>query len=262
MRPLIAMAGFVLLVGLTPVVAQHGGGHVSAGGHGGFAGHGGFSGHSNAPAGGHGFGGMHSGSGFAGHSSTPASGTRPLARPFSHAPHSSSPLSSSRNFNHFHGRHEHRHGFRSNCYGYGCGWGYGYPYAYPYLGGGIDPYWWWDSGSSNDNYPEQQGQMESADDTSAGNYEAQPGDQDAYARSSPAPRQEERTETAPATVLVFRDQHRQEVQNYAIVGQTLWSFAPQHTQKIPLADLDVPATTKANDERGVDFHVPGTGQGQ
>jgi hypothetical protein len=52
------------------------------------------------------------------------------------------------------------------------------------------------------------------------------------------------------------------VQNYAIVGQTLWSFAPQHTQKIPLADLDLPATSKANDERGVDFHVPGTGQGQ
>jgi hypothetical protein len=63
-------------------------------------------------------------------------------------------------------------------------------------------------------------------------------------------------------VLVFRDQHRQEVQNYAIVGQTLWSFAPQHTKKIPLDDLDLPATSKANDERGVDFHVPGTGQGQ
>jgi hypothetical protein len=105
--------------------------------------------------------------------------------------------------------------------------------------------------------------MEPADDMSARNYEAQPGDQDAYARPSPsAPQREERTEASPATVLVFRDQHRQEVQNYAIVGQTLWSFAPQHTQKIPLADLDLPATTKANDERGVDFHVPGTGQGQ
>ena len=99
---------------------------------------------------------------------------------------------------------------------------------------------------------------------SAGNYEAQAGDQDAYARPSPsAPHpQEERTEASPATVLVFRDQHQQEVQNYAIVGQTLWSFAPQHTQKIPLADLDLPATTKVNDERGVDFRVPSTGQGQ
>jgi hypothetical protein len=88
-----------------------------------------------------------------------------------------------------------------------------------------------------------------------------PGDQDAYARSAPPPRDEERTEAAP-TVLVFRDQHKVEVQNYAIVGQTLWTFAPQRTQKIPLSDLDLPATTKANDERGVDFRVPSAHEGQ
>jgi hypothetical protein len=89
------------------------------------------------------------------------------------------------------------------------------------------------------------------------------GDQDAYARSAPPPpHQEERTEAAPATVLVFRDQHQQQVQNYAIVGQTLWIFAPQRTQKIPLSDLDLPATTKANDDRGVDFRLPGAHEGQ
>jgi hypothetical protein len=89
------------------------------------------------------------------------------------------------------------------------------------------------------------------------------GDQDVYARSSPPPpHQEERTEAAPATVLVFRDQRKQEVQNYAIVGQTLWNFAPQHTEKIPLAELDVPATTKANDERGVSFRLPNAPDGQ
>jgi hypothetical protein len=70
------------------------------------------------------------------------------------------------------------------------------------------------------------------------------------------------SEALPATVLVFRDQHKQEVTNYAIVGQTLWNFSQQHTQKIPLSDLDLPATTKANDERGVDFHMPGAGEGQ
>src|SRR5579863_2673881 len=85
----------------------------------------------------------------------------------------------------------------------------------------------------------------------------QQGDQDTYARSAPpSPRVPERTEATPATVLVFRDQRKQEVQNYAIVGETLWNFAPQHTQKIPLSDLDLAATTKANDERGVDFRVP------
>ncbi len=93
----------------------------------------------------------------------------------------------------------------------------------------------------------------------------QQNDQDLYAQSAPPPprqNQEEVTEPAPATVLVFRDEHKQEVQNYAIVGQILWNFNPQHTQKIPLSDLDLPATTKANDERGVDFHVPGTREGQ
>ena len=88
-------------------------------------------------------------------------------------------------------------------------------------------------------------------------------DQDVYAKSAPPPpRDKERMEAVPATVLIFRDQHKQEVQNYAIVGQTLWNFAPQHTQKIPLSDLDLPATTKANDERGVDFRLPGAREGQ
>jgi hypothetical protein len=63
-------------------------------------------------------------------------------------------------------------------------------------------------------------------------------------------------------VLIFHDQHQQEVENYAIVGQTVWVFAPQHTQKIPLTELDLPATTKANDDRGVDFRVPGANEGQ
>jgi hypothetical protein len=97
----------------------------------------------------------------------------------------------------------------------------------------------------------------------------QQADQDAYAQSAPPPRrqqsardEDERTVAAPATVLVFRDQHKQEVQNYAIVGQTLWVFAPERTQKIPLTDIDLPATTKANDDHGVDFHVPGAREGQ
>jgi hypothetical protein len=84
---------------------------------------------------------------------------------------------------------------------------------------------------------------------------------DRYARSAPAVRE---TESAPVppTVLVFRDQHQQEVRNYAIVGQTLWNFASQRTQKIPLSDLDLVATTKANDERGLTFRVPASGEAQ
>jgi len=90
----------------------------------------------------------------------------------------------------------------------------------------------------------------------------QQGDQDSYAKSMPPQHQPERTEAAPATVLVFRDQHRQEIQNYAIVGHTLWNFSPQRTEKISLSDLDLPATTKANDDRGVSFRLPGANEGQ
>jgi len=65
-------------------------------------------------------------------------------------------------------------------------------------------------------------------------------------------------EAERSTVLVFLDKHIQEVQNYAVVGQTLWTFNEQRAKKIPLADLDVPATTKLNDERGVEFALPDT----
>jgi hypothetical protein len=60
----------------------------------------------------------------------------------------------------------------------------------------------------------------------------------------------------PSTVLVFKDGHHSDVLNYAIVGDTLFDFADGRTRKILLADLDLPATHKANDDRGVDFQIP------
>lgn len=59
------------------------------------------------------------------------------------------------------------------------------------------------------------------------------------------------------TELVFRDKHTEEVQNYAIVGQTLWVLSAQRARKIPLAEIDIPATKKANDDHGVGFQLPG-----
>jgi hypothetical protein len=64
----------------------------------------------------------------------------------------------------------------------------------------------------------------------------------------------------PLTVLVFKDGHQSDVVNYAIVGDTLFDFGLGRTHKILLADLDLPATRKANDDHGVDFWVP-TGAG-
>jgi hypothetical protein len=66
-------------------------------------------------------------------------------------------------------------------------------------------------------------------------------------------------EPAPAvvvkTVLVYKDAHKEEIANYAIVGDQLFDFT-NGRRKIAIADLDVAATTKANDDRGVDFQLP------
>jgi len=63
-------------------------------------------------------------------------------------------------------------------------------------------------------------------------------------------------ENVPSTILVFRDGHRSEVRNYAIVGQTLWVFTQQRARKIPVSDLDVEATKKVNAGRGVEVPLP------
>ena len=69
----------------------------------------------------------------------------------------------------------------------------------------------------------------------------------------PQPSVEEKT---PTTILVFRDGRRSEIQNYAIVGQTLWLFTEGRAHKMPIADLDLEATKNANDDRGVEFRLP------
>jgi hypothetical protein len=80
-------------------------------------------------------------------------------------------------------------------------------------------------------------------------------DQDLYTRRS-RPRVEERSPAGPATALVFRDKHVEEIRNYAIAGGTLWVLNDQAAKKIPLAQLDLAATARMNDDRGVDFQLP------
>lgn len=59
------------------------------------------------------------------------------------------------------------------------------------------------------------------------------------------------------TVLVFRDRRSEAIQNYAIVDETLWVFAGQRARRMPIADLDVSATAKVNEARGIYFWLPG-----
>lgn len=58
------------------------------------------------------------------------------------------------------------------------------------------------------------------------------------------------------TVLIFKDGHKLEVENYAIQGATLFDLTLGHARKIPLADLDLDATRRQNDDRGVPFEIP------
>jgi hypothetical protein len=63
------------------------------------------------------------------------------------------------------------------------------------------------------------------------------------------------------TTLVFKDGHQLEVENYAIVAHTLYDLTPGRPRKIALTDLDLPATEKQNDDRGVSFQLPPSVQG-
>ena len=270
MRRLISIAAFALLLAV-PVWAQRGGGHGGGGGHAGGGMRGGFAGHAGGGhmGGGHSFGGMHSG------------GMRSGAGFSSGHTHSFNNGSSHGPFLHngFHHHQFHNSGFRNNCFGSGCWagvWGGGwYPWWGSYWGSYYSPVWstWEDEDRrfEEDYYR----QYEIAHEWNRQNLEEQrmlrqeeaDADDDAYAprssgRQSAPSNAIQPQDPVPATVLVFRDQHKEEVSNYAIVGTTLWSFSGQRTKKIPVAGLDVAATEKANDDRGVAFRFPAVNQGQ
>jgi hypothetical protein len=76
------------------------------------------------------------------------------------------------------------------------------------------------------------------------------------APSAGAAAEDEPVSAQPDTLLVFKDGHQLEISNYAIVGTTLFDLTEGHHQKIPLSDLNLTATAKENDDRGIDFRLP------
>ena len=65
----------------------------------------------------------------------------------------------------------------------------------------------------------------------------------------------------PPAVLVYRDGHQEAVKDYTIIGPTLYTSADywssgSWTRKVQIAQLDIPATLKINQERGVKFSLP------
>jgi len=238
--------GTVLCMALaaSPLCAQRGGG---GGGHGG--------------AFGGGFGGAHGAAGFAGH-------------PTGFGGHSV--------VNGWNGGRGNGWGWRGNNWvRFSNGW-YRYPYrnwgwGYPYYGYvGWYPWWGWDDfdydndssyypsnyypppgyGSYPPGYPPQYGYVPPSG--SAASYASQ--DEVAQIQQQVAQlraQQEQRYSPQPiATTLVFRDGHTENVTNYAIAGSTLWIFNEDRARKVPLAELNLPATKRESEEHGSEFVVP------
>jgi hypothetical protein len=75
-----------------------------------------------------------------------------------------------------------------------------------------------------------------------------------------AARAQVQPELQPA-VLIFRDGHREQVPEYAIVGGTLYASADywqtgQWTKNIQISALNIPATVQANRDNGIKFTLP------
>jgi hypothetical protein len=65
----------------------------------------------------------------------------------------------------------------------------------------------------------------------------------------------------PPAVLIYRDGHSEEVSSYSIIGRVMYTKSDYWTsgawtRTIQIADLDVPATLKQNQQRGVKFEMP------
>jgi len=150
------------------------------------------------------------------------------------------------------------HGHR-NGYGYN---GYGGVYAVPYYVPIYDSSYGYDSGGGGpyvESGPPPEQTLHIVVDTAPPRRDVVPHDEDTDAAAlnlPPAPGYEHDARAVESIVLIFRDGHQQEVTNYAIMGQTVYVF-DQRTQKIAVGDLDLPATVKANDDRGVEFQLPG-----
>jgi hypothetical protein len=141
---------------------------------------------------------------------------------------------------------------------------YYYPYVYavpvPYTADVLD------NGASDDSDPNYQGGPTVFDRRGDGpssyippGYES-PAESNApqtQAEVSSAAEFDPDSEPSPdPTVLIFRDGHQLEIGNYAIVNQTLYDLTPGHPRRIALADLDLPATQKLNDDHGITFDLP------
>lgn len=76
------------------------------------------------------------------------------------------------------------------------------------------------------------------------------------AAQAPAPAAPAPSRKTVATIFVYRDGRSLEAHDYAIFNQTLWIFGSETTRRIPLSEINLPATLKLNESRGVDVSLP------
>jgi hypothetical protein len=154
------------------------------------------------------------------------------------------------------GAHGHRRRHDNAVLGY-------YPYAYPVL----VPY------AADANQSDSDAEAEDDSDYQGGPtiFDRRGSGADSYVppvKDVPAPRSDQNADAdppaqespQPLTVLVFKDGKKLEVGNYAIVGATLYDLTLGHHRKVMLADLDLDATQKLNDEQGIIFQLPPSSQ--
>lgn len=160
-------------------------------------------------------------------------------------------------------RHHHHHHFFDPRFGFGA---FGYPWVYAYYPG----YWDYPLSDSYSNDDRSYNQQLQSYELQAMNNQQQIEqridalearlDQLLTQKSAPQTREREKeqanAEPARPALLVYKDGHTQEVQNYAVVGQTLWVLNERQAKKISLSDLDLNATRRANENRNIEFDIP------
>jgi len=144
------------------------------------------------------------------------------------------------------------------------GWGYSYGWGYPYLSSFLD------DSSNYDSQPASYYAAAQPSDYSNGPYQAQPEDQQGTAPREPYEQQPSTLHRAPygaeqslppaseeSVTIVFKDgRPPEQIHNYLLTQITL-TVLDQHRHDIPVDQIDLSATARANLQAGVEFSVPG-----
>jgi hypothetical protein len=175
-----------------------------------------------------------------------------------------------------------------NCFGGFCRGGFGrrgffgggipwivpyayYPYsyygygAYPYADYGVSDQQYVDSyqysaGQAANSYAEgyQQGATQQQVQELSNQVARLQAELDERRNAAPSPQPRVAVQELPLNAtLVMRNGKRVQIHNYAIVGQTIWIFDENTAKKMSLAQLDMDATKRVNEENGVLFLLPG-----